>query len=171
MRNLKGEFYINSCDSSGNQIQETDLEKEHWFEVIPEFTVIEGETPYYTAVEGQPSKLIRKVSYLKRVYRVKAPICPFCQLALDKELIKKHGDRLRVMSKKVGLAHRCFSGFLRGSDYTEIYSNTDAPSFHLISETLIDKETIFKLYLENKVDWIRDYGICLMIEERLGINL
>jgi hypothetical protein len=75
-------------------------------------TMKEGETPYYTAMEGQPSKLVKKVSYLKRVYRVKAPVCEFCKIALEKETIKSPCDRLRVMSIKVGLVHRMFGGWL-----------------------------------------------------------
>ena len=169
MRLLNGDLYINACDENNKPIKDTDLERNHWFSTIENFVVIESPQAYYVPVPDQPTKLVKKESYVKRVYRVKAPVCQFCKIALEKESIKSAGDRLRVMSAKVGLAHRCFMGWLHGSDYTEIYQNSD--NYYLISETLVNKEEIFKLYLEDKVDWIRDYAICQMIEERLGINL
>jgi hypothetical protein len=175
MKDLNGNLYlIISNDRNGKIIKEYDLEKSGWVKKFDEFVVIEGMIPYYTANPDQPTKLIKKESYVKRVYSIKAPKCPKCAALIERELIKASDDcaRIKTLSLKTGVYVRYFCGSCnQGGDFVTQLADTNAPCYKLISETMISKEEIFQLYLANGINWIRDFSICEMIQDRLGINL
>jgi hypothetical protein len=173
MKDLNGNYYVFSCDAQGRQIKEYALEKMGFFKAFDDIVVVDGLVPFYTASVDEPTKLVKKESYVIRHYSVKPPKCPICAEKAERGLIKAC-DCARVikLSKKTSpyVRYMCSSSN-GGGDYVTALADTSASCYKLISEKMIDKEAIFQLYLQNKVHWIRDYGICQMIEERLGINL
>jgi hypothetical protein len=173
LRNLKGQLYINSCNSEGEQIQETDLEKEHWFKEVT-FKGIFGKETFYEPVKGQPTKLKAYQSYVYRVYKVKAPKCPVCSEKIERGLLSENDNctRLRVMGLKSGLYLRNFGSELNsGQDLTQHYMNVDLPAFHLIEERPIDVSEAIKMFENNELSYCACWDLIEIFENRCARNL
>lgn len=174
MRNLKGELYINSCDSSGNQIQETNLEKAHWFKEF-EFSGIFGIETFYepVSIDGKPStKLKSYQAYSFKRFKLRAGACKQCRDLLDLGIIKESGCRVRKgLSIKTGAYIRCFTGTKNG-DITQHFMNwDDKKHWTLLEEKPVSVDDCIKLFNEHRLDYIASWDLIKILEERLSVNL
>jgi hypothetical protein len=156
----KNQLYINTCDSNGNQIQCTDLEKAHWFKEL-EFSGIFGKQKFYRPVEGRPTQLQSFESFVFRRYKVKAPQCPICADKIERGLLTEHDNCTRLrkgLSIKTGLyLHNFGSELSSGQDLTQQYMNVDLPNFKLIEERPVDMQECIKLFEDGKLDFCADW--------------
>lgn len=140
------------------------------------FRGVFGKQKIYTPIEGRPTQLKVSESYVWREYAVKAPKCALCDLAISKGKIAESACRIRKISLKTGLVHRCFLGAIAsksglGSDWTELFMNyDDTRHWKLLKEEPISREAILEKFKQGICDYISDFDLIYELETRLGVN-
>jgi hypothetical protein len=138
-----------------------------------------GKMKTYKPIKGRLTELKVSEAYIFRVYEVSAPKkCPVCDHLVSEGRISgdTNFDMLRIMSLKSGIFHRCFSGAIASrsgvsGDYTEWFMNwDDKKCWKLIKEEAIDREEVFKRYMQGELNYVSDFDLIQELENRTGRN-
>lgn len=148
-------------------------EAENWHKELT-FKGVFGKETFYEPVKGQPTKLKAYESYVYREYLVKAGTCKNCRKMLDLGKIEESCCRIRKMGLRTGLYSRCFLGCVpsktgRNSDLTQYFMNySDERYFKLIKEEPVTTEQVLEKFNKGVLDYISDFSLILLLEQRTG---
>lgn len=171
---LQGQPYLTILDDKGTH--RVAVETAGWQKELL-FRGVFGKQKIYRPIRGRPTELKVSESYVFRIYQVRAPKCSLCDMAIANGKITESMDRIRKMSVKTGLYHRCFLGALASksgvsSDYTEWFMDWDnARNWKLKKEIPVTREEVFALYAKGEIDYISDTSLTQELEAKLGCNL